>query len=133
ILSHTHCHSERREESRSGMAESRRTHAKRRHVCATPDPRHPRHTKTSQKTLTPNDQSARLLVSMGEGRLTLAVASLKSHEYSHGDSHSPASRYSRASTPTQVHCEPQGPGRRPRQPRQSQRHFEGSALPAHAH
>src|SRR5436190_13535047 len=67
--------------------------------------------KEHKTTLTPNDQSARLFVSMGEGRLTLAVASLYAHAYSHGDSHSPAS------APTQVHCEPQGAGRRPRQPR----------------
>src|SRR5437763_2006191 len=88
--------------------------------------------KEHKTTLTPNDQSARLFVSMGEGRLTLAVASLYAHAYSHGDSHSPAFRYSRASAPAQVHRQPQGAGRRARQPRQSQRHFEGGPLPPHA-
>src|SRR5437762_13099184 len=84
-------HAKRRHVCATLRCGNSRTHAKQRHVCATrmyaPPASHKKHHK---KTLTPNDQSARLFVSMGEGRLALAVASLYAHAYSHGDSYSPA-------------------------------------------
>ena len=84
-------HAKRRHVCATLRCGNNRTHAKRRHVCATRVTQKQHKQTCHKKALTPNDQSARLLFSMGEGRLALAVASLKSHEYSHGDSHSPAS------------------------------------------
>src|SRR5437879_13590938 len=86
----TPCHSARSDESRSGVAQTsscdvceRRamTYHPRCEIAHMPNcgmyapPAPPAHQNkhASQKTLTPNDQSARLFISMGEGRFALAV------------------------------------------------------------